>query len=88
MLSVYQKLSDKIAKREDPFSNANMLGIIIFMIVLQKYLIEGLLMWMLEGEDFFTQQLLVTFRQTFFAIEVLFVQIPIRHNFSLDHVET
>lgn len=54
MLTVYQKLSDKIAKRDDPFSNANMLGIIIFMIVLQKYVIEALLMWMLEGEDFFT----------------------------------
>jgi hypothetical protein len=75
-------------KRDDPFSNANLLGIIIFMVVVQKYIIEGVLTYLLSEADFFTQQLLVTFRQTFFAIEVLFVQIPIRHNFSLDHVES
>eukprot|EP00347_Sterkiella_histriomuscorum_P006998 403350638 len=87
-LYIYQKLADKIAKRDDPFSNANMLGVIIFMIVIQKYIIEGILTAMLENADFFTQQLLVIFRQTFFAIEILFVQIPIRHNFSIEHVET
>ena len=43
---------------------------------------------MLEGKPFFKQDLLVTFRQSFVAIEILFVQIPIRHNFSLEHVET
>jgi len=53
-LYVYQKLSDKIAKRDDPFSNANMLGVIIFMIVIQKYIIESILTAMLEDAEFFT----------------------------------
>lgn len=47
MLYLYQKLADKIAKRDDPFSNANMLGVIIFMIVIQKYIIESILTAML-----------------------------------------
>lgn len=88
MLTVYRRFQDKVVKRDDPFSNANLLGLIIFMVVLQKYIIESLLTYLLEDADFFNQKLLVTFRQTFFAIEVLFVQIPIRHNFSLDHVES
>ncbi|CDW88744.1 UNKNOWN [Stylonychia lemnae] len=88
LLYVYQKLTDKIAKRDDPFSNANVLGLIIFMVVIQKYIIESVLTSMLAEEEFFTQSLLVTFRQTFFAIEILFVQIPLRHNFSIEHVET
>jgi hypothetical protein len=29
----------------------------------------------------------VVSRQTILAIELLFIQIPIRHNFSIDHVE-
>lgn len=88
MLTVYRRFQDKVVKRDDPFSNANLLGLIIFMVVIQKYIIEAILTSLLNGQYYFTQNLLVTFRQTFFAIEVLFVQIPIRHNFSLDHVES
>ena len=88
MLFVYQRFSDKVAKRDDPFSNGVMLGILIFIVVIQKYVVEGLLTNMLETESFFNQTLLVTFRQSFVAIEILFIQIPIRHNFSLEHVET
>ena len=76
-----------MAKRDDPFSTSTMFSLIIFMVVVQKYFVEGTLTAMLGEKDFFNQQLLVTFRQTFFAIEMLFVQIPIRHNFSLAHVE-
>lgn len=54
LLSIYQKLSDKIAKRDDPFSNANMLSVIIFMVVIQKYIIESVLTNMLMDADFFT----------------------------------
>lgn len=88
MLTVYRRFQDKVVKRDDPFSNANLLGLIIFMVVIQKYIMEVVLVSLLSGSSFFNQKLLVTFRQTFFAIEVLFVQIPIRHNFSLDHVES
>lgn len=34
MLYIYQKFTDKVAKRDDPFSNANVLGLIIFMVVI------------------------------------------------------
>lgn len=88
MLVVYQRFSDKVAKRDDPFSNGVMLGLVIFIVVIQKYIVEGALTWMLGEEEFFNQHLLVTFRQSFVAIEILFIQIPIRHNFSLEHVET
>jgi hypothetical protein len=88
MLFVYNNFCDKMAKREDPFATSTMFSIIIFMVVVQKYIVEATLTAMLGDKDFFSQQLLVTFRQTFFAIEILFVQIPFRHNFSLDHVET
>ena len=43
MLTVYQKFADKVVKRDDPFSNANMLSVIIFMVVIQKYIIEEIL---------------------------------------------
>jgi hypothetical protein len=88
MLVVYERFTDKVAKRDDPFSNGVMLSIVIFIVVIQKYIIEWALTEMLEDETFFSQKLLVTFRQTFVAIEILFIQIPIRHNFSLEHVET
>ena len=88
MLIVYQKFSDRVAKRDDPFSNGVMLGLVIFIVVIQKYIVEEGLTYMLGDAEFFTQGLLVTFRQTFVAIEILFVQIPFRHNFSLEHVET
>jgi hypothetical protein len=41
MLVVYQKFTDKVAKREDPFSNGVMLSIIIFIVVIQKYIVES-----------------------------------------------
>ena len=88
LLVVYQKFSDKVAKRDDPFSNGVMLGLVVFIVVIQKYLVESGLTYLLGDVEFFSQDLLVTFRQSFVAIEILFVQIPIRHNFSLEHVET
>lgn len=88
LLWYYQKFTDKVAKRDDPFSNAVMLSLVIFLVVLQKYVVEAALSYLLGDAGFFTQNLLVTFRQTFLAIEILFVQIPFRHNFSLEHVET
>jgi len=34
MLTVYRRFQDKVVKRDDPFSNANLLGLIIFMVVI------------------------------------------------------
>jgi hypothetical protein len=33
---------NKIAKRDDPFSNANLLVFLIFAVVVQKYVIESI----------------------------------------------
>jgi hypothetical protein len=37
--------------------------------------------------DDLSMNTMVIYRQTLMAIELLFVQIPIRFNFSLEHVE-
>ena len=87
-LIVYQNFTDRVAKRDDPFSNGAMLGIVIFIVVIQKYIVESALKVVFADMPFFSQKLLVTFRQCFVAIEILFIQIPFRHNFSLEHVET
>ena len=49
MLTVYRRFQDKVVKRDDPFSNANLLGLIIFMVVIQKYVIEVILVSLLNG---------------------------------------
>ena len=49
MLTVYRRFQDKVVKRDDPFSNANLLGLIIFMVVIQKYIIEVILVSLLNG---------------------------------------
>ena len=54
--------TEKVARRDDPFSNGNMLGIMMFIIVIQKYIVESVLSYMMDGETFFDQKLLVTFR--------------------------
>jgi sterol desaturase/sphingolipid hydroxylase (fatty acid hydroxylase superfamily) len=87
MLVIYQRFMSKIAKRDDPFSNANILVFIIFCVVLQKYIVEAIFAAYLGAEKA-QQATIVVIRQTILAIELLFIIIPIRHNFSLDHVET
>lgn len=86
-LFIYQRFMSKIVKRDDPFSNANILGFIIFCVVIQKYLVEVIFHDFLK-EEMNAQATIVVIRQTILSIELLFVIIPIRHNFSLDHVET
>lgn len=55
MLAVYQRFSDKIIKRDDPFANSIMLALMIFIVVVQKYIVEALLNAMLQDTTFFTQ---------------------------------
>ena len=43
MMWVYKNFQNKVFKRDDPFSNANMFNLLLFMIYLHKYLIEILL---------------------------------------------
>ncbi len=76
----------KVLKRDDPVSNANVLAILIFMIVVQKYLVD----YMTSGRVSVFEnpaQIMIVCRQTILAIELLFIQIPVRHNFSVDNVE-
>jgi hypothetical protein len=80
-------MSQKMAKRDDPFCNANLLGFIIFCIVIQKYIIFYAFTTLM-GYHTIREETLIVIRQTIVAIELLFIIIPIRHNFSLDHVET
>ena len=54
MLTVYRRFQDKVVKRDDPFSNANLIGLIIFMVVIQKYIIEAILVSLLSSAPFFT----------------------------------
>ena len=54
LLVVYQKFSDKVAKRDDPFSNGVMLGLVIFVVVIQKYIVEEALTLMLGDAKFFS----------------------------------
>ena len=54
MLVIYERFTDKVAKRDDPFSNGVMLSIVIFIVVIQKYIVEWALTVMLEDEDFFS----------------------------------
>ena len=87
LLIVFTSLQEKVVKRDDPFLTGNILAFIITIVVLQKYLTESILTSFLAHKTFFTQKLLITFKQTIVAIEILFLQIPIRHNFSHEHVD-
>lgn len=76
-----------MASRDDPFRTGSILAILMLIVTVQKYFAESFLTSMFSTETYFNQALLVTFRQSFVAIQILFIQIPIRHNFSLEHLE-
>ena len=82
LLLLYDKLTRKVVKRDDPFSNAGIYSFLIFMVILQKYLIEFIFV---HGDA--ESSSVVVIRQTIMSIELLFIQIPFRHNFSLAYVE-
>lgn len=87
MLYIFSSFQNKVAKRDDPFSNSNILGFLMFCIVVQKYIVDYVFADVLASPDM-RETTIVVIRQTFVAIELLFIIIPIRHNFSLEHVET
>ena len=87
MLIIYQRFLNKVAKRDNPFSNAGLLSFLIFSVVVQKYIIESLFATTIN-KDLDSRNTIVVIRQTMLAIELLFVIIPIRHNFSLEHLES
>jgi len=51
MLVVYNRFISKIVKRDDPFSISNIFAIIIFIVILQKYLVELVCMSVFGSED-------------------------------------
>ena len=85
-LTVYNKYISRIARKDDPFSNSDVLSFIVFVVVFQKYLIEFFQTNLLGTSGEF-EQLTVVVRQTIMSIELLCVIIPIRHNFSLNYIE-
>ena len=86
MLIVFQKFQNKVAKKDDPFSNSNLLGFFIFCIVIQKYIIAYVFGTLYQDASL-KETTIIVIRQTILAIEMLFIIIPVRHNFSLEHVE-
>lgn len=74
-------------KRSDPFSNAHILAFIVFCVMVQKYFIPYILVWVFgEGYKFLNRRVEIVLRQTILAIELLFVIIPTRHNFALEYM--
>jgi hypothetical protein len=86
MLWVYKKFQGRTYKRDDPFSNASMISTLLFMVNIQKYIVELLFYLFVKDEELFDQQFLVVFRATIFSLELLFILVSIRHNFSIEHV--
>ena len=84
---IYSTLQERIASRDDPFKTGNVFAILIFIVVLQKYFFESFLNYFLGDPTLFTPALIVTFRQSLTAIEFLFLHIPMKHNFSVQHLE-
>lgn len=73
LLIIYSSLQEKVACRDDPFRTASILAIILLVVTVQKYFIESFLRNMFSDQNYFNQHLLVTFRQSFVAIEILFI---------------
>eukprot|EP00349_Pseudokeronopsis_sp_Brazil_P000173 CAMPEP_0202958592 /NCGR_PEP_ID=MMETSP1396-20130829/2898_1 /ASSEMBLY_ACC=CAM_ASM_000872 /TAXON_ID= /ORGANISM="Pseudokeronopsis sp., Strain Brazil" /LENGTH=265 /DNA_ID=CAMNT_0049676743 /DNA_START=366 /DNA_END=1163 /DNA_ORIENTATION=+ len=84
-IMLYQQMNTKIRKRDDPFSNGTIYSFVIFMVILQKYLVELVFYKSLEDEN--SMMVVTVIRQTLMSIELLFIQIPFRHNFSLNYIE-
>lgn len=60
----------------------------MFCIVIQKYVIEYAYGALFDGMEKTGGDTVIVVRQTIMAIELLFIIIPIRHNYSLEHVES
>ena len=84
LLILFDRLARKIVKRDDPFTNATIYSILIFIVVLQKYVLDYIFYMAMPEES---QKYGVVIRQTVMSIELLFIQIPIRHNFSIAYLE-
>jgi len=61
-LTFYSHFQERLAARDDPFRTGSVLAILIFIIVVQKYIFEAMLSSLIEDKVLFTQKLLVTFR--------------------------
>ncbi len=83
---LYDQFTKKIIQRDDPFNNAYIFVFVMFMVILQKYLTELVLVDLSRAGDS-AGELIVIIRQTLMSIQLLFIQIPIRHNFSLSYIE-
>jgi len=84
LLVLFDRLARKIVKRDDPFTNATIYSILIFIVVIQKYILDYIMYtWIPPNQQAYG----VVIRQTVMSIELLFIQIPIRHNFSIAYLE-
>lgn len=87
MIRTYKNFQNKVIRRDDPVCNATMFNILIFMIYIQRYMIKTFMVLVLgSGSKSFTDEFFVRFKCLIFSLELLFVQISIRHNFSLEHI--
>lgn len=84
---VYKKLQDLTLPRDDPFSTGTVMVAIIFLVGVQRYIFELVLLNSLDDTKFLTQELWVTFKQTLLSLQFLFLQIHMRHNFSLEYIK-
>ena len=53
LLLLCSQLHEKVLPRGDPFRTGSMLAILMFIITIQKYFVEGLLVGLLENMSFF-----------------------------------
>jgi hypothetical protein len=62
-LVLYDRLIKKIVKRDDPFSNAAIYNLVIFIVILQKYLVELIFMKVIDSDE-----VIIVIRQTLMSI--------------------
>lgn len=74
-------------KKDDPFSNVHILAFIIFCVLIQKYFIPFLLSAVFGNDNrYLNEKVEIVVRQTILSIELLYIIIPTRHNFSLEYM--
>jgi len=86
ILNLYDRFMTKVINRDDPFSNVNLLVMMIIFLMIQR---EALMLFFdlyrITDYQYWIDMSVV--RCTFTSVELLFVFIPIRHNYALHHIE-
>jgi len=87
LILIFARFSKKVFRKHEPFNNVSLLAFLVFVISIQNNISTWVFDLTLRSLLKDPMNLLIVVK-TVLSIELLFICIPIRHNFSLETIES